>query len=411
MSETSLNSAQLKKLCDAGNQINTLIESPDFLEVRKGLDACVILLREMVAMGTIDSYMVAKLALAFAAGLAITEQGSLLSNLFELGRLFNDDARVLEARCNLGETYDGMQLETRLEPRDLRLLSMGMFFACNPECVQLSVGDAIVILQIKMVEKVLLKLEIEQDTRKADTLKKELIESFTKIPALVFEHLSHSQMPIKQFFMAFWEYLLEKAWGKEIPEDCHKAFGQMLSRIQVIERHNHIRLLPMLEWNIDTESANPVQVFTPHGLPANRRTPTDGGLQRGWFNEIPMLGGPIKVILTMYFLTSLIAAGPTMGFFWTIIAITLASTYYRVCLLFKEDMNEGIAPTAAFLIYLFAGFMSIGALVSETLLVGITAALIMNIAFPAAFGVFLTGRRKIIEAFTDIYRNDRKRLK
>lgn len=411
MSENSLSSGQLNKLCNAGNQINALIESSDFLEVRKGLDACVGLLREMVSMGAIDSYLVAKLALAFTAGLAITEQGSLLSNLFELGRLFNDDAKVLEARCNIGETYDGMQLETRLEPRDLRLLSMGMFFACNPECVQLSVGDAIVILQIKMVEKVLLKLEIQQDTKKAGTLKEELIESFTKIPALVFEHLSYSQLPIKQFFMAFWEYMLEKAWGKEIPEDCRKAFGQMLSQTPVVERHNHIRLLPMLEWHIDTESASPVQVFTPGGLPANRRTAADSSLQTGWFREIPMLGGPIKIILTIYFLTSLIAVGPTMGFFWTIIAITLASTFYRVCLLFKEEMNEGIAPTAAFLIYLFAGFMSIGALVSETLLVGITAALIMNIAFPATFGVFLVGRRKIVEAFTDIYKNDRKRLK
>ena len=411
MSETSLSSGQLKKLCDAGNQVNTLIESPDFLEVRKGLDACVSLLREMVAMGAVDSYLAAKLALAFAAGLAITEQGSLLSNLFELGRLFNDDAKVLEARCNLGETYDGMQLETRLEPRDLRLLSMGMFFACNPECVQLSVGDAIVILQIKMVEKVLLKLEIEQDTRKAETLKEELISSFTKIPALVFEHLGHSQLPIKQFFMAFWEYLLEKAWGKEIPEDCRKAFGQMLSQIPVVERHNHIRLLPMLEWNIDSESTSPVQVFTPNGLPARRRSEATSELQTGWFREIPMLGGPIRVILTLYFLTSLIAVGPSMGFFWTIIAITLASTYYRVCLLFKEEMNEGIAPTIAFLIYLFVGFMSIGALVQETLIVGMMAALFMNIAFPSAFGVILTGRRKIIEAFTDIYKNDKKRLK
>lgn len=411
MSETSLSSGQLQKLCDAGNQINTLIESPDFLEVRKGLDTCVSLLRQMVAMGAVDSYLVAKLALAFAAGLAITEQGSLLSNLFELGRLFNDDAKVLEARCNLGETYDGMQLETRLEPRDLRLLSMGMFFACNPECVQLSVGDAIVILQIKMVEKVLLKLEIQQDTRKAETLKEELISSFTKIPALVFEHLRHSQMPIKQFFMAFWEYLLEKAWDKEIPEDCRKPFGQMLSQIPVVERHNHIRLLPMLEWHIDAESTSPIQVFTPNALPVRKKAGTDSSLQTGWFREIPMLGGPIRVILTLYFLTSLIAVGPTMGFFWTIIAITLASTYYRVCLLFKEDMNEGIAPTAAFLIYLFASFMSIGALVSETLIVGMTFAVIMNIAFPAVFGVFLAGRRKIVEAFTDVYKNDRKRLK
>jgi len=39
------------------------------------------------------------------------------------------------------------------------------------------------------------------------------------------------------------------------------------------------------------------------------------------------------------------------------------------------------------------------------------AALFINIAFPAAFGVFLSGRRKIIEAFTDIYKNDKKRLK
>lgn len=410
MSETSLSSGQLKKLCDAGNQVNTLIESPDFLEVRKGLDACVSLLREMVAMGAVDSYLAAKLALAFAAGLAITEQGSLLSNLFELGRLFNDDAKVLEARCNLGETYDGMQLETRLEPRDLRLLSMGMFFACNPECVQLSVGDAIVILQIKMVEKVLLKLEIEQDTRKAETLKEELISSFTKISALVFEHLGHSQLPIKQFFMAFWEYLLEKAWGKEIPEDCRKAFGQMLSQIPVVERHNHIRLLPMLEWNIDSESTSPVQVFTPNGLPARRRSEATSELQTGWFREIPMLGGPIRVILTLHFLTSLIAFGPSMGFFYTIIAITLASTYYRVCLLFKEEMNEGIAPTIAFLIYLFAGFMSIGA-ISESKIVGMMAALFMNIAFPAALGVVLTGRRRIIETFTDIYKNDKKRLK
>jgi len=410
VSETSLSSGQLKKLCDAGNQVNTLIESPDFLEVRKGLDACVSLLREMVAMGAVDSYLAAKLALAFAAGLAITEQGSLLSNLFELGRLFNDDAKVLEARCNLGETYDGMQLETRLEPRDLRLLSMGMFFACNPECVQLSVGDAIVILQIKMVEKVLLKLEIEQDTRKAETLKEELISSFTKISALVFEHLGHSQLPIKQFFMAFWEYLLEKAWGKEIPEDCRKAFGQMLSQIPVVERHNHIRLLPMLEWNIDSESTSPVQVFTPNGLPARRRSEATSELQTGWFREIPMLGGPIRVILTLHFLTSLIAFGPSMGFFYTIIAITLASTYYRVCLLFKEEMNEGIAPTIAFLIYLFAGFMSIGA-ISESKIVGMMAALFMNIAFPAALGVVLTGRRRIIETFTDIYKNDKKRLK
>jgi len=411
VSETSLSSEQLKKLCDAGNQINALIESPDFLEVRKGLDACVNLLREMVAMGSVDSYLTAKLALAFAAGLAITEQGSLLSNLFELGRLFNDDAKVLEARCKLGETYDGMQLETRLEPRDLRLLSMGMFFACNPECVQLSIGDAIVILQIKMVEKVLLKLEIEQDTKKAETLKEELVSSFTKIPALVFEHLRHSQMPIKQFFMAFWEYLLEKAWGKEIPEDCRKPFGQMLSQIQVVERHNHIRLLPMLEWHIDTESASPVQVFTPSGMPVRRKAAADSSLQTGWFREIPMLGGPIRVILTLYFLTSMIAVGPSMGFFWTIIAITLASTYYRVCLLFKEEMNEGIAPTAAFLIYLFAGFMSIGALISEPLIFGMAFAVIMNIAFPMVFGFFLVGRRKIIEAFTGIYKNDKKRLK
>ncbi len=411
MSETSLSSEQLKKLCDAGNQINALIESPDFLEVRKGLDACVSLLREMVAMGAVDSYLVAKLTLAFAAGLAITEQGSLLSNLFELGRLFNDDAKVLEARCNIGETYDGMKVETRLEPGELRLISMGMFFACNPECVQLSIGDAIVILQIKMVEKVLLKLEIQQDTRKAETLKEELISSFKKIPVLVFEHLRHSQMPIKQFFMAFWEYMLEKAWGREIPEDCQKSFGQMLSQIQIVERHNHIRLLPMLEWNIDTSSASPVQAFTPGGMPVYRRSETEKDLQTGWFREIPMLGGPIRVILTMYFLTSLIVVGPGMGFFWTVIAITLAATYYRVCLLFSEDMNEGIAPTAAFLIYLFVSFMSVGALVSETLVVGMTVSVIMNIAFPLVFGIFLTGRRKILEAFTDIYKNDKKRLK
>ncbi|HNS08378.1 MAG TPA: hypothetical protein PKN29_01700 [Candidatus Ozemobacteraceae bacterium] len=124
-----------------------------------------------------------------------------------------------------------------------------------------------------------------------------------------------------------------------------------------------------------------------------------------------MLGGPIRVILTLYFLTSMIAVGPSMGFFWTIIAITLASTYYRVCLLFKEEMNEGIAPTAAFLIYLFAGFMSIGALISEPLIFGMTFAVIMNIAFPMVFGFFLVGRRKIIEAFTGIYKNDKKRLK
>ncbi len=413
---TAISGEQLKSICANGNLINAGIESADFAEVRKSLDSCITLLRKMAEDGHIDSYLIAKLTLAFTAGLAVTQQSALLSNLFELGKLFNQDQIVFEARCKTAATFDGMNLNTRLTPRDLKLLSMGMFFTCNPDNIQLEPKDTIVMLQIKLVEKVLLKLEKQEDDSYGKFAAQNLDDSFQSLPAMVFEYLQNNDKQQTWQLMAFWEFMLQMAYGNEIPKKCAAVFSEKLKLQPVVERHMHIRLLQMLPWQINATSYAEnleVEIIEPAaGKHAGALVKTSSGT---WFSELPEIGRPMKMILTMHFIVGMLAVGFSQAILWSGIAVTLASIFYRTCLHFKEEVSEGSAPTSALLIYLFASFMSIGAFSAEGLAAGIIPAVMMHLIFPLFFGLFLVGRRKIINFFQAILSGntdrDNKRLK
>lgn len=398
--------ARVRKICNAGNLINTGIESSDFAEIRKALDACIELLHQIAATDDVDSYLIAKLTLAFTAGLAITEQSLVLSEIFELGRSFNDDNYVFMAKCQLSLTYDGMNFDTPLSERDLRLLAMGIFFTCHSGNLQLLPRDAMVMLQIRVVELVLQKrLKTDDGTwKKSDDRKIE--ESFLQRPYMILEYLRHDDRELTSQLIAFWEYTLHLAYGMELPEQCGRAFAESLRDFPYFERHNHIRLLPMLPWQIEERNDTNVSEEEPQTYSAMIPAASSG-----WFGEMPEIGRPIKIVIMLHFFTGLLAIGMPGIFLWSGIAITLGSIFYRTCLNFKEDLCEGNAPVAVFLVYLFAGFMSIGAFEVEGLVTGMVAAMIMHLVFPGVLGVLMLGRRKMIEGLRSLSQNNRRRLK
>ncbi len=397
---------RIQKICSAGNLINTGIESSDFAEIRKSLDTCIELLHEIAGTGDVDSYLISKLTLAFTAGLAITEQSLTLSELFLLGKSFNDDNYVFQAKCKLALTYDGMHFDTPLSERDLRLLAMGIFFTCHSGNVQLLPRDAMVMLQIRIVELVLQKrLKTDEGTwKKSDERKIE--ESFLQRPYMILEYLRHDDRELTSQLIAFWEYTLHLSYGTDVPEQCGRAFAESLRDFPVFERHNHIRLLPMLPWQI--EERNETEISEAE-IRANSELMSVS--PAGWFSEMPEIGRPIKIVIGLHFFTGLLAVGMPGILLWSGIAITLGSVFYRTCLNFKDDLCNGNAPVAAFLVYLFAGFMSIGAFEVNGLVVGMVAALIMHLVFPAVLGGLLLGRRKIIEGLRSLSQNNRRRLK
>ncbi len=399
---TVIDEKQLKSLCQAGNIINAGIESSDFAEVRKALDACITMLRAMADNGHFDSYITAKLALAFTAGLAITEQGGMLTSLFQLGKLFSDDQLVFEARCKIAASYDGMQCNSQLTPRDLRLLATGMYFCCHQENIQLQIRDTMVMLEIKIIEKILFKKEKQGSQSYTETEQKRLLEYFLQYPDMIFEYLRHDDRQLVCELISFWEYSLQLAYGNDIPEQCARSFSEKLRENPIYERHNHIRLLPMLAWECkkaveedEFEEELPVTV----GIAQTLTSP----VVLGWFSEMPAIGRPIKATLVLHFLTGLLAVGLPEVLLWSGIAVTLASVFYRTCLHFKEEMNEKIVPAATFIVYLFAGFMSIGAFGAEGIVVGMFVALVMHIILPLFFGLALVGRRKILNVLKDVF--------
>lgn len=400
---------QLKNLCQTGNLINEGIESSDFAEVRKALDACITMLRTMADEGHFDAYITAKLTLAFSAGLAVTEQGSLLTSLFQLGKLFSDDQLVFEARCKIAADYDGMQFNSQLTPRDLRLLATGMYFCCNQENIQLQIHDTMVMLQIKIIEKILFKKEKQGSQSYTEAEQKRLLEYFLQYPDIIYEYLRHDDKKLIRELISFWEYTLQLAYDNEIPEQCARAFSEKLRENQIYERHNHIRLLPMLPW--ECQKAAAVDDF-------EENLPVTAGISQalaspvslGWFSEMPLIGRPIKVILVLHFLIGLLAVGLPEILLWSGIAVTLASVFYRTCLHFKEEMTDSIAPAATFFIYLFAGFMSVGAIGAEGIAAGMVFAVIMHIILPLFFGLALVGRRKCLNVMKDIFGRSNNRL-
>lgn len=403
---------RLRRFCQSGNLINDGISSHDFAEVRKALDACIDMQRTLADPGYFNSYLSGKLALAFSAGLCITEQSELLTSLFQLGKLVNSDPPVFEARCKLPADYDGMRFNTPLTPVDLRLLATGMYFCLDTQNNQLKIHDTMVMLQIKIIERILFKRQKLTDGSYTESEAKKLSEYFQKFPDMIFEYLRHDEKHLVNELISFWEFSLQLAYGNDIPEACGRAFSEKLRQFPTFERHNHIRLLPMQPWEcnqpVEAEEIEE-EIEIGHSLSKALTTPISFNLG---FSEMPSIGKPIKVILGLHFITGLVAIGLPEILLWSCIAITLASVFYRTCLHFKRDISKGSAPLAAFFIYLFAGFMSIGAFGAEGIVAGMVAAVVIHIMFPLFFGLALLGRRKFKESLGDLFGGPgNKRLK
>ena len=401
---------QLKQICNAGNLINIGCESADFAEVRKALDTCIVLIREMGDADQIDPYLVAKMTLAFTAGLAVTEQSALLSNLFELGKLFNQDEIVLRTRCQLDATYDGMNFDTELSPNDLRLLAMGIYLTCHSDTIMLQPRDAMVMLQVRLIEMVLRKRRktAEGTFKKAD--EKKLEESFLQNPEIILEYLRHDDPELVSQLIAFWEYSLQLAYGSNLPEQCSRAFGERLRNHPVYERHNHIRLLPMLPWAAPEKQTEDAEEFE---METDVELSLESPASQSPMNEMPAIGRPIKATLLIYGIVVFLAESFSGMLLWVTVAVTLASIFYRVCLNFREEMNEGSVAIATYFVYLFAGFMSIGAFSVEGLAFGMLAAVSMHVLFPLFFGILLVGRRKFLNGMRSLFKNsaNKRRLR
>ena len=413
----AIKGTELKELCAEGTRIDEGISSPDFARVRQGLDDCLELLRKMTAMKHVDSYLAAKTALAFAVGLAVTEQSELLSTLFELGKLFRDNERALEARCKAAVTYDGMLMNRPLEPRDLKFLAMGMFFCCNPEYIQLEIRDAMLVTQLTLVEKILRKRESERNGTFSPFDAERLEDSFGKFPDMIFDYLQHEEKELLDQLMSFWEYSLATAYGQQIPETCIRVFAQRLEQRPIVTTHNHFRLLPLLPWKTDKTSYafdNELQTSRVTTAQTKKNTlPDVTSVAGGWFSELPEVGTPIKTMLIIHFLSCLVLFDIGQIVLWSGIAITLASIFYHVCLVFKDEMKNNFVSAATFFLYIFVSFISIGAFQVEGLLSGMFAAIFIHAVFPASFGVMLVGRQKLLKLLHELFNinNGPKHLK
>lgn len=404
----------LKNLCTEGTRIDEGIGAPDFARVRQALDDCVELLRKMTAMKHVDSYLAAKTALAFAVGLAVTEQAELLSNLFEFGRLFKDNEKALEAKCRNAASFDGMLMNRTIEPRELKFLAMGMFFCCNPEYVQLEIRDTMIVTQLSLVEKVLRQREAEKNGTASTADAEKLADSFVKLPDMIFDYLQHEEKELLDDLISFWEYCLATAYKQQIPETCAGVFARRVAQQPIVTTHNHFRFLPLLPWKTDkTSYAFDEELKGSRVTTVQTRKSTLPAVAGGWFSELPEVGVPLKTMLGIHFLSCLLAFGVSQTILWSGIAVTLASIFYRVCLVFKDEMKNNTVATATFFLYLFVSFMSIGAFQVEGLLVGMFAAVIMHAVFPAGLGVILVGRKKLLELLYDIFHggNGPKHLK
>jgi len=327
-----------------------------------------------------------------------------------LGKLFNQDEIVLRTRCQLDATYDGMNFDTELSPQNLRLLAMGIYLTCHSENIMLKPRDAMVMLQIRLVEMVLRKRrKTEEGTFKKPDEKK-LEEIFLQNPEIILEYLRHDEPELVSQLIAFWEYSLHLAYENNLPEQVSRAFGERLGEYPVFERHNHIRLLPMLPW---VPPEKPTQEAEEFEIETSPDLKLESPAAQSWMSDMPAIGQPIKATLVLYGFGMFLSGSFSGMLLWVTVAVTLASMFYRVCLNFREEMSEGNVAVATYFVYLFAAFVSIGAFSVEGLAVGMLAAAGMHVLFPTIFGLILVGRRKFLNAMRSLFnkRGKKRRLR
>lgn len=381
----NISSEQFRRYCEAGNRLNAKIESPDFAQVRKGLDDCCETLRQMADSGQIDPYLVAKLTLAFLKGLAITQQREPMTHLINLSKTFAGHENLFADMTSLPTEYDGITIETCIEERLLKLFGMGMYFIADILNCKLETRDLMIFHQCSLIERILYKREFadSENGQYSSSDAKKLINLFIETPKLLLDYTSKHESRYSSEVMGFWEQSLELAFADQVPEECAQAFAEYKKRIPPERLYNNLKLLPMLPWEIE-RAATALQ---------------DKSYAPMVTTGIARLTGPMLLVLTLGSLIALISSGLTTGLFWSVTAFALAGLFFKTSMYFVDEIRLGIGPEITLFIYLFTSLLSIGALVTGPVNEGLFAAIVMNIMFPGMWGAFLRFRRVIINIF------------
>lgn len=385
-------STQPASLCETGNRINARIESRDYAEVRKGLDECCSLLEKFAAEGNVDPYLTAKLTLAFLKGLAITEQQTAIEALLAMGKLLASDPSRFSEHGISSLYYDGMTIRTSLSTRSINLFGMGVFYIGDELNCRLGQGDMMVFHQIRLIERILFRRENKPRGSEyySGSDESRMAAMFAEIPALLINYVRHKDKAMISDVMGFWEYSLDAAYGTEVPRGCAVLFAESFKQYGIEEHHHHFELLPMIEWELEQCGQAIDDLVIPEGRTLE--------LCPAAFVPVAGLSGPMLAILGLHLVTGVLGQGIVMGLCWSGVAVGLAAVFYRVSMLFVNEIRQGVAPYITLLIYVMVSFASIGAFATETIPAAVMAALLMNAIIPAMWGIVLLIRRGFINA-------------